>query len=247
MAKWFRLWVVAALLVFVISACSGANNENNATEASEGSELPVEDSSQSGAEPTLSRPMQLAIGTILFENTEWVVSAEQARELLALWKAYRMLSSSETAAAIEVEAVLGQIEEAMTPEQLEAIEAMDISLASMAEAFQSLGIENDFRLQTTPDSDDPGIEFLGPPEGVEPGTGMNRGGDGAFMGPGGDVSGQVNPGFGQSGTPDPSLMATRQAMSGGFGNRNQGNPMVLQAVITYLEGKTQPPTETPSP
>ena len=76
--------------------------------------------------------LQLALGTFRLEETDYAVDAEQAAALLPLWKAARSLGQSETAASQEVEAVIKQIEGAMTNEQLTAIGAMNLSMKDFA-------------------------------------------------------------------------------------------------------------------
>ena len=64
------------------------------------------------AEPfALPQPIQLAVGTLMLEETPQAVTAEQARELLPLWQMLRTLQQSDTAAQAEIEAVLNQIQE----------------------------------------------------------------------------------------------------------------------------------------
>jgi hypothetical protein len=66
---------------------------------------------------------QLALGTLLLEETNQPVTPEQARELLPLWQA---LQGGVTAEA-EVSAVLTGVEKAMTSEQLAVIADMKLT------------------------------------------------------------------------------------------------------------------------
>jgi len=90
---------------------------------------------------TLAPAMRLALGTLRLEGTPQAVSAEQARELATLWRAYRALSQSDTAVAQEVEALVNQIEAAMTAPQREAITAMSLTYADLAKVAEERGIE----------------------------------------------------------------------------------------------------------
>lgn len=90
---------------------------------------------------TLAPAIRLALGTLRLEGTAQAVSAEQARELATLWRAYRALSQSDTAVAQEVEALVNQIEAAMTAPQRETITAMNLSYADLARVAEERGIE----------------------------------------------------------------------------------------------------------
>jgi phage baseplate assembly protein gpV len=83
---------------------------------------------------------QLAYGTLKFEGTEYAVTAEQANALLPLWQAIVALSGDEITASEELTAVQNQITEAMTPAQLEAIAALQITNADLNAFYAELGI-----------------------------------------------------------------------------------------------------------
>ena len=226
------------LLILLLSACAGtaANPASNASSDQSGTPVP---SGQDFSSQPLSHPLQLAVGTLKLEDTSLAVDVDQAGALLPLWQAYNSLSSSSTAAQVEVDAVLSQIEESMTADQLNAIDDMQLTGASMSEVFQSLGIENVFGRQGgfsgTPDPErlatlQAGGGFQGRGGGnFAPGTGPEGG-----AGPGGGFGGG---GFGPGGTPDPELLATRQARVGGFTGGGRINPALFQALIDLLQSK----------
>ena len=167
-----RTMIVGILLVLVVTlaACSVPGPALSK----------VEGLSQGGGEAdaltepmALPQPIQLSVGTLMLEETPQAVTAEQAQELLPLWQMLRTLQQSDTAAQAEIEAVLNQIQGAMTPEQRAAIEGMDLTLASMRTMAQELGLgigggeggsggqEGGFR----------------PPDGMIPGGGPGPGGE----------------------------------------------------------------------
>jgi hypothetical protein len=119
--------------------------ENNVTKSS--GENP--DTSASAGTVTLNTDydnalpvqMQLILGTVKLDETEYAIDADQGAELLPLWKAARSLSQSETAAPQEIEAIFNQIADMMTNEQLGAIVAMQLSEEDFADFAESLGIE----------------------------------------------------------------------------------------------------------
>ena len=116
----WRVGLVVALAVTVLVGCGGgetapADDGRSGTHASA-----VLDTSYAGA---LDVPGQLALGTLTLEATDGAITPDQAGALLPLWRA---LQGSVTAEA-EVSAVLKQIEERMTAEQLAAIAAMQLT------------------------------------------------------------------------------------------------------------------------
>ena len=83
---------------------------------------------------------QLAFGALKLEGTANAVAPEQAKTLLPLWQAIVALSGSETTAEAELTAVQNQITEAMTPEQLQAIAAMQITNADLTAFYAEHGV-----------------------------------------------------------------------------------------------------------
>jgi hypothetical protein len=83
---------------------------------------------------------QLAFGALKLEGAASAVTPEQARTLLPLWQAIVALSGSETTAEAELMAVQNQIAEAMTPEQLQTIAAMQITNADLTAFYAGHGI-----------------------------------------------------------------------------------------------------------
>jgi hypothetical protein len=127
---------------------------------------------------------QLGFGTLLLEESEHAVDADQAAQLLPLWKAARSLSESETAAEAELEAVFNQIEDTMTGEQINAIANLQLAGETMAQLMEDLGISFGFgwdrfgnltpEQQATAQAARESGE--GPPGGEFPGGGQGRGG-----------------------------------------------------------------------
>jgi predicted small secreted protein len=92
------------------------------------------------AEDALPIRTQLMIGTLKLEDSSLAISPEQASELLVLWQASAALSRSGTGAEIEVLAVINQLEEAMTPEQIVAIANMQLTRESIQAMSQEMGL-----------------------------------------------------------------------------------------------------------
>jgi hypothetical protein len=226
------LLVVSLLAAGCSSAASGTSTDAAVTENADGG---------------LNEPTRLALGILKLEDTGQAVTTEQAADLLTLWQAYQALGNSETTAKVELEAVVDQIQAALTTEQVKAIDAMGLTSESMTEVMQAFGAQfgpdGTPGVQSTPQagSNTSGGGFS---SGFQGGQGMPSGGgempSGGFqvggMPPGGgmamDDSGSVMMG-GAMGTPDPN--AQNQFSSVG----SQVNPMLLRALISVLKTNAQ--------
>jgi hypothetical protein len=152
------LWLI---IIMVLAACSKASNQA-------ASDVNTNESTNSQDSTSLSQVNMLLVGTLKLEDTDQAVNADQAKILLPLWQAYRSLSSSQTSAEVEVEALLNQIQGNMTTEQVEAIKAMSLTNTDLMDLMQSMGGGRITR--GTPDPlSAPGFEFP---------TGGFQGGDG---------------------------------------------------------------------
>ena len=221
-----KLLTMMALLIIilVLSACGDS--------AEVASSSPAEETSSNVADPGADDPRgigeefqdampisaQLGFGTLMLEESEYAVDPEQAVQLLPLWKAARSLSESETAAEKELDAVFTQIEEMMTPEQISAINEMQLTGEEMAQMMEDLGISLGFGGGTFGNMT---------PEQQATAQAARESGEGL---PGGGIPGGGNPGGrGQGGgqgldignlTPEQqATMEARRAERGGVGTR----------------------------
>lgn len=78
---------------------------------------------------------QLALGTLLLEETVQPLTAERAGQLLPLWQALQ----GDVTAGAEVDAVLAEIETAMTSEQVAAIASMALTQEDVQVWMQEQG------------------------------------------------------------------------------------------------------------
>jgi hypothetical protein len=134
MKKMMKLIAVLVGMAMLISACGSGSNSAAATQTAS-----AQTTTGMNADTPLSA--RLAIGTLELEDTELAVTAEQAKTLLPLWKAVRSMSSSDTATQAEIQAIYDQIQEAMTAEQIAAIEAVNMTPEEMTALMTKLGIE----------------------------------------------------------------------------------------------------------
>lgn len=205
----------------MVAGCSATARSN------EGSAVLSE--SYEGALPIQT---QLIIGTLQLEQGDLAVSAEQAAELIPLWKAVRSLSSSDTAAEVEIEAVLNQIQETMTAAQLQAIAAMQLTQQDLFGAIQELGIGPGSQAEgDRASSQASGGEFGGPPGGF-----VFEGGPPEGFAGGGRPEGGPAPGFAENLSPD--QIATAQAARAGQGlGGGRAGLFLIDPLLEMLEAK----------
>jgi len=241
------LLLITGMIIFsvLLAACSESSSES-------GSENPLAGSNTSQMDESVSQVNKLLVGTLKLEETEQAVTKEEATKLLPLWQAYRSLSSSDTSAEAEVDALLSQIQSTMTTEQVKAIDEMNLTAKDLSDTMQSMG--GGMVMRGTPDpnstpefefpsggfdaGDRPGFEIQGGMGGGRNGV-PPAGGGGIIVGGGpmGDAGGEAGLGGGpfMQGTPDPSMRATAQAR---FSNQaSEVNPFLLQLLINALETK----------
>jgi hypothetical protein len=180
---------------------------------------------------------QLAAGTLKLEGSQVAVDAEQAAQLLPLWQGLSSLLSSATSSDLEVQGVVAQIESAMTAEQVAAIAAMQITQADVTTLVQNAG-----GAQSGATSDQVQATRRASSGGnFRPGGGFGPGGgDGAFIGGGPGSGGAGLPGA-SSGFPQSTAAADQQATPAAYQNQYAStgvNPMMVRAVIQYLQSKT---------
>jgi len=214
---------ILTILVLTLTACGGASN------------APQTDPNQlnTSSENALPVSTQLLIGTFKLEDTDLAVTAEQANELIPLWQVLQSISSSDTAAQEEMDALVEQIQETMTAEQVQAIEAMNLTSQDMFTIMQEQGLGGGGPMMTqgTPEAGSNG-DFPAPPAGGGDFIGPAGGGPGGGGGTGG--------GGGQGLSPDQiaTAQANRAENGGGGGFRFNGAPApLINALVEFLQKK----------
>jgi hypothetical protein len=216
MKKTVLLGILLALMV-ALAACGGSDSSDEASSSPAGVTLNTD---YADALPVSS---QLAIGTLLLEDTENAVTVEQAGELLPSWQMLQALQSSGTAAQAELDAVLNQIQKAMTNEQLAAIKEMQLTPANLMELVQERGFGRGF----AGGAGGPGEGGFRPPAGVAPG---GAGGPGGGFGPGGAF------GAGGNLSPEEQEAAIAERMNAQMGAAMSG--MLVSLLEARAEGET---------
>ncbi len=210
------------MLTMILTACGASggtptgsvpngNSNNQSNNQFSNQPLPVQD--------------QILIGTFKLENTNNAVTKTQAADLLPLWQVYKDLSSSDNAAQQEVDAVVTQIQDTMTPDQMKAITDMKLTRQDLFKTMQDLGIS--FRPANASGTPQP----RGQGQGNFPPGGFQGGG-----GPGGGQGGGQSFGNGQNLTPGQIATAqARRAQGGGGFNRIPSG--LMDALIKLLQTK----------
>jgi hypothetical protein len=223
------LIVFGLMIVLILTACGGRETEPVAAEESSASSSAVQ-SGNSGRlreDYTDALPVQsqLAIGILQLENGDQAVDETMAAKLLPLWRAVQSLSSSETAAEAEITAVLNQIQDTLSADQVAAIATMQLT----DESFQALLVEGIISMRGA---------FGGSGQG---GSGMGDGSGRPAGGPSGDLpGGGGGPGGGLPGG-DPSAQQTRIAERIAESGGDAADFLALamtNAVVRLLESKT---------
>jgi len=237
------------MILFGLTACgSGAANADPGTAQAADSLLPTD------YDNALPATTQLVVGTLKLDGTANEVDLQTATELLPLWQAAKSLSSSDSTAPEELNALFKQIEETMTPDQIQAIEAMKLTRDDMTQVFQQMGMNSAAGggrfANMTPEQlataqaarqSGQGSSGGGFPEGGFPPGGFAGGGGGGQV-PGGGQGfrgGQTNDFSGQGGN----------STNGNNDSNGQTNPNLnasrfgsafYDVVIQYLQGKINP-------
>jgi hypothetical protein len=236
------------IFLFTFAICLGAcNGSTSAATTADGTPqtnsqpgIPSDGTLQANSQPgvtSLPLAAQLALGTLKLEGTDQAVTTEQAVQLLLLWQTYRSLTSSDTAAQVELEAVIQQIQGTLTPEQIRAIEAMQLTRQSISEVLQALGlnleVEGTPGPQRTPPS---GVTIPGENGGEVPGNGNGFG-----RGPGGGAPETSTDGEEDTGIPGITLdqSSGNQNNPGANTQSVEVSPALLEALIQMLTTKTQ--------
>ncbi len=190
-----------------------------------------------GSSAPLSTASILLVGTFKLEGTDLAVSSAQASQLLPLWQTLKALSSSNTAADEEINALVDQIKGIMTTQQMAKITAMKLTQQDVMSLMSQTGVSpNGANATTTP------MALNGFAGGSNAQGGAGGAGGGAGGPPAGGPQGGGAPGGGvPSGGGDPGI-------TGGNGGAsttpqavrqmpNQVPAPLLNALIELLQKK----------
>jgi len=131
--------VVLVVMGFVLAACSSPQ----AAQANPGSNIGSGQNDQTNngsATRPISTEAKLEVGTLDLEGTDQAVTAAEAQKLLPLWQQVKTMSADPNTASSDLTAVLTQIQQAMTPDQISAIDAMNLTQTDVQSEMDELGI-----------------------------------------------------------------------------------------------------------
>jgi hypothetical protein len=169
----------------------------------------------------LSLTALLGLGIMQLEESDLALDETQAAALLPYWQAVSSLTASGTAADIEIDAVVKQIQNGLNADQIAAIEGMDLS----AETFTAL-MES-------------GALGFGRGQGQGGGEGRPAGDAGGLPGGGGGPGGGGRAGDGPGGIgADPDAIATRQAEFAAASGGDLQDTLLVNFVVRLLQQKT---------
>jgi hypothetical protein len=145
-----KLTLLAALLIAaLLAACQPITFEEyptlaEKTEYIEETETPAETQSAGDGQQgniQISTELKLLIGTFRLKGTNLEVTKDQAKELVPLWAMALMLQSSMTSKLEDIQVNTSQIQAVMTPAQLKAIDAMNLTYEDMFTLMDELNID----------------------------------------------------------------------------------------------------------
>jgi hypothetical protein len=215
------------VLALTLTACSAAQKSSS--------------SSANGGDPnarTLPPITQLAIGIFRLEGTGQAVTAEQAGELLPMWQVYSSLIESDSASQKEIDALIQQIQDTMTKDQMKAIQDLGLTPQDMIKLMQEQGIQ-----MAGPGGQDMNAEQIATLQALR----QSSGGQGGRQGPGGEGM----PGGGPDGGMPPDVggmqggpggiaraSGTQVPGAGARGGMDRIPTALLDALIKLLETRS---------
>jgi hypothetical protein len=188
--------------------------------------------SPGGSSAPLSTATQLLVGTFKLEGTDLAISSAQAGQMLPLWQTLKELSSSNTAATEEINAVVDQIKSTMTTQQMDKITSLKLTQKDVMSLMSQAGVSPNGPNATTTPMALNGFSGRNNSQGGAGGPAGGAGGPPAGGPPGGLPSGGgIDPGaMGGAGGASSTPPAIRQMP-------NQVPAPLLNALIELLQKK----------
>jgi hypothetical protein len=220
MSKKLLTLIVTLPLILVLSACSmnftgttstGSQVNGSAVQANQSQiNMPANSGNQ-------SLEGKLASGTLKLEGTDKAVTAEQAKNLLPLWKAVKSMASSSTTSPSEMTALYKQIQDAMTADQVQAIKDLNLSQTEMQAMMKQYNVQASQGNFPTPNAtqmaqrSSSGSDGGGMPGGAPPDGGAGGPGGGMPADGGGGMPGSTTGDTGSASGAQPSVQGTPKA------------------------------------
>jgi TolA-binding protein len=115
-----NLWATLLLFTLILTACTSSKSSTPTV----------------GAAGKLPTQTKLILGTIKLEETNNVVTAEQAKNLLPMFYVLQELNDSGSAAQEEIDGLVNQIQQTLTEAQLQTIDDMSLSMQDVGTLTQ---------------------------------------------------------------------------------------------------------------
>jgi hypothetical protein len=141
MIKKTSLFLMASLLVGVLLGACGSVQASTAAGSGTTAAAPQGSQAPGGGSGSLPESEKLLIGTLKLEGTPQAVTAQQAAALLPLWKAVKSMDGGSSTSPVELQALYDQIKGTMTSDQMNAIDAMNLTFTSVRDEMSALGIQ----------------------------------------------------------------------------------------------------------
>ena len=186
MTKKFFFSSVLIFMLVLLSACSSLTTLA----------APAGDTTSAAAAAKSSIVDDLGIGIIKLEDSAMQVSADQANNMLLLWKGVKLLSNDKSASTIELAALYEQIQENLTADQVAAIRQISWTQQEIDVVMQKYS------------------SLVDTTSVVKKTTTLSSGGGGGDMGPGGGMggpSGEMGVISGTTGSSSSSTSTSTQA------------------------------------
>ena len=131
------LLIVALSLVVALTGCGAGETQvsTSPSDASAPADAIVVTDDGLGTKNTM------LLGLYHLQKSDQPLTAEQAAELATLWQAYKSVTASGTSSTEETEALLSQMQAALTGVQIAAINAMGLDNDSLLAFYSEVGIE----------------------------------------------------------------------------------------------------------
>lgn len=185
--------------------------------------------------------MKLALGTFKLDKTNYPVDAAEATQLLFLWKGMRNLSQEQSVATEEVQGLIKQIQDTMKPEQISAINGMNLTFQDIESIAKETGLDlGGFGGQSGNLSPEARATFQAARQ--SGGGGGFGGGQIPGAGGGGNRQGGGIPGAGGGGPPVSSTNTSGSSQTRGTGGSFSKlgiSPTMIEAVIQLLQAKVK--------
>jgi hypothetical protein len=214
------------LLALILSACEPIQF----AEYPNGTPAKTTDRLTADYQNALPVESQLILGALLLENTDQAVDGEQAAELLPLFQKLKSLNGGTTPSAQDKTALLDQIQGTLTPDQIHAMAALQLTQADVYSYMQKAGLSQLPQQTGTPNAPNGGGNLSGDFE-ESPTPGLE-----SSVTPDDDLH-PPDAGFAQDPNLSPDQIATLHALHPHRGDF-QGTPSVLlDTLIQLLENK----------